>query len=239
MVSLLNFEGSSEIGAYALLTNTYALIGKSVNPIFYSSFHSSATFPICETTLNTISTVGSLAVGNKYGLLLPNTTTDPELQHIRNTIPDIKIKRLPERYNALGNVILANDRIAIVHPDLEKETMEVIGDVLGVEVLSMSIGNEPLTGTFGRLNNVGMLVHPRVTEDEAMELSSLLKVQVIAGTVNKGQETIGGGVIVNDWIGYMGYRSTVHEMTVVNAVFKLEDEDEQRMKKALIDKHVK
>lgn len=235
MVYQANYEGSSEIGAYALLTNTYALIGKSVNRIFYSSLQSTLTMPICETFINTIPTVGSLVAGNKYGLLLPHTTTDPELQHIRNSIPGIKIQRLTERFNALGNVILANDHVALVHPDLDSETVQTIGEVLSVDVLRMSIGSEPLVGTFARLNNVGMLVHPRMTEEEALELSNVLGVQVIAGTVNRGQETVGGGVIVNDWIGFVGHNSTVHEMTVINTVFKLQNEDEEELKKALID----
>lgn len=60
-------------------------------------------------------------IGNKNGLLVPNTTTDIELQHIRNSLPDsVKVQRVEERLSALGNVIACNDYVALVHPDLDR-----------------------------------------------------------------------------------------------------------------------
>lgn len=59
--------------------------------------------------------------GNKNGLIVPNNTTDQELQHIRNSLPDsVKIQRVEERLSALGNVVSCNDYCALVHPDLDK-----------------------------------------------------------------------------------------------------------------------
>ncbi len=52
---------------------------------------------------------------------MPNTTTDQELQHLRNSLPDsVKIQRVEERLSALGNVVSCNDYVALVHPDLDK-----------------------------------------------------------------------------------------------------------------------
>lgn len=69
-----------------------------------------------------------MCVGNRHGLLLPNTTTDQELQHIRNSLPDsIKIQRVEEKLSALGNVISCNDYVALVHPDLDKVSLCVCG----------------------------------------------------------------------------------------------------------------
>lgn len=54
-------------------------------------------------------------------MLVPNTTTDTELQHIRNSLPDkVKVQRVEERLSALGNVIACNDYVALVHPDLDR-----------------------------------------------------------------------------------------------------------------------
>lgn len=53
--------------------------------------------------------------------MVPNNTTDQELQHIRNCLPDaVKIQRVEERLSALGNVIACNDYVALVHPNLDK-----------------------------------------------------------------------------------------------------------------------
>ena len=62
-----------------------------------------------------------LPLGNRHGLLVPNSTTDQELQHLKNSLPDkIVIQRVEERLSALGNVIACNDYVALVHPDLDR-----------------------------------------------------------------------------------------------------------------------
>lgn len=72
-------------------------------------------------------------LGNKKGLLVPMTTSDLELQHLRNSLPDsVEVRRVEERLSALGNCIAANDYTALVHADLDQETAEIIQDVLQV-----------------------------------------------------------------------------------------------------------
>lgn len=67
--------------------------------------------------------IGRLTVGNRKGLIVPHSTTDLELQHMRNALPDsVKIQRVEERLSALGNVIACNDYVSLVHPDIDRET---------------------------------------------------------------------------------------------------------------------
>lgn len=74
-----------------------------------------------HTSINGCRIIGRLTVGNKNGLLVPGGTSDVELQHLRNSLPDeVKVQRVEERLSALGNVIACNDYVALVHPDLDK-----------------------------------------------------------------------------------------------------------------------
>lgn len=62
--------------------------------------------PVVYTSIAGCRILGRMTAGNRHGLLVPSTTTDQELQQIRNSLPDsVKIQRVEERLSALGNVV--------------------------------------------------------------------------------------------------------------------------------------
>lgn len=218
------FENSNEVGVFATLTNSYALTAIGASENFYSVFEAELqdVIPICRTTIAGTRIIGRLTAGNRKGLLVPTTTTDQELQHLRNSLPDeIRIQRIEERLSALGNVIVTNDHIALVHPDLERETEEIIADVLGVEVFRQTVADNVLVGSYMSLSNRGGLVHPKTSIQDQDELSSLLQVPLVAGSVNRGSNVVGAGMVVNDWLAVTGLDTTATELSVIESVFRL------------------
>lgn len=116
------------VGVFATLTNAYSLVAVGASENFYSIFEAELqdVIPICHCTIAGTRIIGRMTAGNRRGLLVPTSTTDQELQHLRNSIPDeVKIQRIEERLSALGNVIACNDHVALVHPDIERETEEM------------------------------------------------------------------------------------------------------------------
>ncbi|KAL3424746.1 eukaryotic translation initiation factor 6 [Phlyctema vagabunda] len=130
-------------------------------------------------------------------------------------------QRIEERLSALGNVIVSNDHVALVHPDLERETEEIIADVLGVEVFRQTIADNVLVGSYMALSNQGGIVHPKTSIQDQDELSSLLQVPLVAGSVNRGSSVVGAGMVVNDWLAVTGLDTTATELSVVESVFRL------------------
>lgn len=119
------YENSNEIGVFSKLTNAYCLVAIGGSENFYSVFESElgSHIPVIHVSIAGTRIIGRLTAGNKNGLLVPSTTTDQELQHIRNSLPEtVKVVRIEEKLSALGNIITCNDHVALVHPDIGKIT---------------------------------------------------------------------------------------------------------------------
>lgn len=231
------FENSNEIGVFAALTNSYCLTGVGGSENFYSIFESelSEHIPVVHATISGCRFVGRTTVGNRRGLLVPNTTNDMELQHLRNSLPDsVVVQRIEERLSALGNIIATNDHVALIHPDTDRETEDVIADVLGVEVFRQTVGGQPLVGSYCKFTSQGGIVHPRTTVEDIEELSSLLQVPLVAGTVNRGSDVLGGGVVVNDWSAFVGMDTTGTEISVIESIFKLSGRGAQQAQSSIV-----
>jgi translation initiation factor 6 len=225
MATRVSFENSNEVGVFSRLTNAYCLVSMSTSENFYSVFEGELAkhIPVVRTSLAGCRFVGRVCVGNKKGLLLPNTATDQELQHLRNSLPDtVIVQRVEERLSALGNCIACNDHVALVHTDLDRETEDIISDVLGVETFRQTVAGNALVGSYCVFTNLGGLVHPRTSVEDQEELSSLLQVPLTAGTVNRGSDVLGAGCVVNDWSAFCGLDTTATELSVVESIFKLD-----------------
>ena len=209
MIFSTSFDNCKEIGCFVQLTNAYCLIGNGTSYNTYSLFDQelSKYMPVVQCNVSDTGLMGRLTVGNKNGLLVPSTMNDHELLTLRNSLPDkIKIRKVDDRLSALGNCIACNDHVALIHPEFERESEEIISDILGVETFRTSIAQNPLVGSHCVFNNKGGLFHPLTTMAEFEELTSLLQIPICSGTVNGGSEIIAGGLVANDFMAFCGIR---------------------------------
>ncbi|RLE73192.1 MAG: translation initiation factor eIF-6, partial [Thermoprotei archaeon] len=116
--------------------------------------------------------------------------------------------------NALGNILLVNDKVVLIHSDLAKRNKVVlkkIEDVLDVEVIDYNF-SFPIMGTVAVANNRGVLTHPSLKDEELEFIKNTLGLRVGKGTVNMGSPYVRSGLIVNSHGFLAGLKTSGLEM---------------------------
>lgn len=242
MATRLKFENSNEIGCFMKLMSNYALVCDGGSETFYSIVEKEINkkIPMINCSIGGSKIIGRMCVGNKNGLLLPKDTTDDEIKDIQDKLPPgVQIRTVDDKLSALGNCIVCNDNVALIHPDMDPETENIVAEVLQVEVYRTTIAGNPLVGSYSVLTNQGGLTHPMCSVAEIDELSTLLQIPLCAGTCNRGTDVIGSGLVANQFVAFCGLESTAAELSVIDAIFKLGDQMEDMFasekRKALFD----
>lgn len=200
------FFGSSSVGVFARATDDALLVRNDVEDDLREELEEELGVPAVATTIGGASTVGALSVGNSNGLLVSSRITDAEREAIA-TVSDLPITELPGRINAAGNVVLANDTGAYVHPDLPREAVQAVRDGLDVPVERGEIAGLRTVGTAAVATNDGVLCHPKATDGELDFLEEHLGVYADIGTINYGGPLVGSGLVANA-AGYVAGRDT-------------------------------
>jgi translation initiation factor 6 len=191
------FFGSSAIGVFARATDDCVLVRRDVEDDLLEELEAELEAPTIPTTIGGASTVGALSVGNENGLLVSSRITDAERETIAS-VTDLPITELPGRINAAGNVVLANDSGAYVHPDLDREAVRAVKDGLDVPVERGELAGLRTVGTAAVATDEGVLCHPKTTDGELDFLEELLDVYADIGTINYGGPLVGSGLVAND-----------------------------------------
>ena len=210
------FSGSSYVGVFARATDDCLLVRPDVDDDLQADLGEELDVTVVPTTVGGSGTVGALAVGNENGLLVSSRARERE----RETIAEetgLPVTELPGRINAAGNVVLANDTGAYVHPDLSREAVQAVKDGLGVPVERGLLGGVQTVGTAAVATDSGVLCHPNATDEELDFLEDLLGVPADIGTINYGGPLVGSGLIANDAGYVVGQDTTGPELGRIEA----------------------
>jgi translation initiation factor 6 len=175
--------------------------------------------PVLRATLGGTALLGVLAAANSNGMVVPSFVSDEEIQVLSSIVGNIV--RVESRRNALGNLILVNNRGALVAESLyrEKSVIRKIQDVLGVEMVQGEIARRPYVGSFAAVTNKAALVHPLIEDEEKKLLSEFLRVNVDTGTVNGGSPLVHSGMLVNDHGAVVGPLAVGSELMIISNLF--------------------
>jgi translation initiation factor 6 len=162
--------------------------------------------------------MGALMVMNNHGVLLPTTAYQDEYDFLKNET-GLTVGVLDSKFTALGNVICANDKGAIVSPWLSASDVETIKQVLDVEVVQKRISGLNVVGSMMVANNTGAVIHPEADEEDMKMFASVLGVHLEHSTINAGVPYVESGILANNKAVVVGSMTTGPEIMMLTRAF--------------------
>jgi translation initiation factor 6 len=211
---LFDLFGNASIGVYSLVNDRIAIIPPQISENQRQKVEEWLKVKVVATTVGKSLITGALACSNSNGVILSPFATDDEVEAIKSAA-EINVNVMDTKRTAYGNMVLANDKGAVVDPRMEREHMNKIADTLAVEVVHGEIAGLPYVGSLARATNKGVLAHPLLKEEEQKVLSDVLKVPVDVGTVNCGIPYVGTGLLGNSYGAVVGMLTTGPEMFII------------------------
>lgn len=217
-VQQVRVQGEDFVGLFGMSSDKYALLSSSFPKV------RALKVPDIRLMVSGSNLVGLFCTGNSNGLLLPYFVADEELISIKKRLRDlgveINIGKVMDKSTALGNLIAANDKTALVSPMISD--VKAIKNILDVEVVQRDIAGHDEVGACCVLTNRGFIVHPDA-EEEISELKNLFRVNGMPGSVNFGFPFIRSGLIANSYGYVTGLKTTGIELGRIDDALDLMD----------------
>jgi len=225
-VYLSSIVGSPSISVYSLATENIVLIPRMVPKEKAQEFADWLKTKLVYTSIGGSVLAGALACANSNGILLPNYVREEELTQIRSDFKG-NITIMETKKTAYGNLVLTNDKGAVVDPRFKDNEIKQISETLGVEAVPTEIAGLPYVGSLAVATNKGVLAHPLLKDEERKILENVFKVPVDVGTVNCGIPYVGTGLLANSHAAVAGSMTTGPEMFIIGNALDVVREDEK------------
>jgi translation initiation factor 6 len=127
----------------------------------------------------------------------------------------MRVSRLDSKMTAVGNLVVANDKHALVSPVLDSYALSQVRDVMGTEVERTPIGEYHQVGSLVVATNTGAAVYPGLDEKEVARLGSVLGVEAYPTSVNSGVPYVASGLVANSKNAIAGSQTTGPELVFI------------------------
>jgi translation initiation factor 6 len=223
-VYLSSIVGSASIGVYSLATENIVMIPRIVPQQKAQEFADYLKVKLAYNSISGSVLIGALSCANSNGMLVPHSIREEELTQIKSVFEG-NITIMETKKTAYGNLVLTNDKGAVVDPRFKPNEIKQISETLGVEAVPTEIAALPYVGSLATATNKGVLAHPMLKDEERKILESVFKVPVDVGTINCGIPYVGTGLIANTHAAVAGSMTTGPEMFIIgNALDVVQEE---------------
>ncbi|HHI00920.1 MAG TPA: translation initiation factor IF-6 [Thermococcus litoralis] len=218
-IERLDFENSPYLGVFGLASDKFALVREGLQEKKLNVLREVLKVPIIETSIMKSRIVGIFAAANSNAVVVPYYIWDSELEKIKSSLEenglDVRVEPVLSKLTAFGNLILVNDKAALISAKFTREEAKQFEDIFDVEVERGIIANYHAVGSVGVVTNKGGLVHPEATDEELEWLESLFKLDFYVGTANMGVPFVGSCMIANSSGVVVGHLTTGPEIVKI------------------------
>lgn len=206
-------DGSDYIGAFATSTDKLTFVAWNVKQTALELITKTLGTRCISVSMGGTDLVGLLSRANSNGIALANIVSDEEVSIIKKKCAGMRVEKIKSDVNAIGNNVLANDKIAVVNPEYSQAETRQISDVLGVEVVRADVGGFSTVGANNILTNRGFVINNRSTDEQKSRLDKVTGFDSIRTTANRGGLSLGIATIANSRGLLVGDETTGFELT--------------------------
>ena len=219
-IYLLDIYRSSNIGIFIKTNDKHLLIPEGMAETKALKLSEYLGVESIHTSIAGSRLIGSLSVMNNSGILVSSLAEDQEIKELAKST-GLPVERLPSKYTSVGNLVVANDKGAIVSSLMPENIVNIVGDVLDVTVETMTIASHVQVGSMIVATNQGAIIHPSSSEGEVSQVSRALKVDTEPATINRGIPIIASGLVANSRNAVAGNLTTGIEIVMMSRSLKV------------------
>jgi len=211
---LIDIYRSPNIGVFLKANDRFILVPKGLAQTKAERLSGNLGVTAVPSSVGESRLLGPLVSMNGKGILVSRLAEENEVGELASAT-GLNVARLESRFTAVGNLVAANDRCALVSPILEPKAAAQIRDVLGTEVERTPIKEYTQVGALVVATNSGAAVYPGLEEEEVDRLGGLLGVPAYPTSVNRGVPYVASGVVANSKNALAGTQTTGPELVFI------------------------
>jgi translation initiation factor 6 len=202
------------IGLLARSSDKFCIVGNFVMDKTREKMQQYLGVDVVKTTIANTDLIGIFCAMNSNGILLPHIANKRELDFFAKLKKEfgVNIAILPSKFTAIGNLVAANDKGAVISNVFSKASKTKIEDCLDVEADYSSVAKQIVVGSLSVTTNKGCLLHRDADENEMKKIEEILKVKTDIGTANFGSPFVGSCVTANSKGAVVGEQTTGPEI---------------------------
>jgi len=217
---LLDIYRSPNIGVFLKVNDEFLLVPKGLAQTKSEKLSRLLGVTAVPTSIGESRLLGPLISMNRNGILVSRLAEENEIAELKMAT-GMNVSKLDSKFTAVGNLVAANDRGAVVSPALDSRAVSQVKDVMGTETTRINVGEYYQVGSFVVATNGGAAVYPGLEEEEVGRIGGILGVGAYPTSVNRGVPYVASGIVANEKNAVVGSQTTGPELVFITRALAL------------------